>query len=97
MARVIEQAVKKPAGISVRLAGEKFTWKTSQPRAIFWARSRLVSSPARDQKVMPLGDWSLNIEEQGEVTGKPISGSWTPRQGSFKNRFYKSIRFIEFV
>ncbi|MBU2102502.1 MAG: hypothetical protein KKF80_03820 [Candidatus Omnitrophica bacterium] len=65
MARVIERAVKKTRYISVRLAGEEVYVENISSEgdllgAIPAGRLRLREI----QKVMPLGDWSLNIEEQ---------------------------------
>jgi hypothetical protein len=65
MARVIEQMIKKTRYISVRLSGvevyvENISIQGDLRDAVPAGKLRLREI----QKVMPLGDWSLNIEEQ---------------------------------
>jgi len=72
MARVIEQVVKKTRYISVRLAGKEFYVENISAQGNL--RDAVPAGKLRlreIQKVMPLGDWSLNIEEQWkDRTGK---------------------------
>lgn len=65
MAKVIEQAVKKTRYISVRLAGEEVYVENISRQGDL--RDAVPAGKLRlreIQKIMPLGDWSLNIEEQ---------------------------------
>jgi hypothetical protein len=72
MAKVIEQAVKKTRYISVRLAGEEVYVENISSEGDLSAAVPAGKLRLREiQKVMPLGDWSLNIEEQWQDrTGK---------------------------
>ena len=72
MARVIEQAVRKTRYISVRLAGEEvYVENISSEGDLVGAVPAGKLRLREIQKVMPLGDWSLNIEEQWkDRTGK---------------------------
>ena len=72
MARVIDQAVKKTRYISVRLAGEEvYVENISSEGALLGAVPAGRLRLREIQKVMPLGDWRLNIEEQWKGrTGK---------------------------
>ncbi len=72
MARVIEQAVKKTRYISVRLAGEEVYVENISTEGDLLSAVPVGKLRLREiQKVMPLGDWSLNIEEQWKGhTGK---------------------------
>lgn len=65
MAKIIEQAVKKARYISVRLGGqevyvENISTQGDLREAVPAGKLRLREI----QKVVPLGDWILNIEEQ---------------------------------
>jgi hypothetical protein len=65
MAKVIENAVRKTRYISVRQGGEdvyveNISIQDDLRDAVPAGKLRLREI----QKVMPLGDWSLNIEEQ---------------------------------
>ena len=65
MAKVIEQAVEKTRYISVRLAGgEVYVENISTEGDLLGAVPAGKLRLREIQKVMPLGDWSLNIEEQ---------------------------------
>jgi hypothetical protein len=65
MARVIEQAVKKTRYISVRLADEEvYVENISSEGDLLGAVPAGKLRLREIEKVMPLGDWSLNIEEQ---------------------------------
>ena len=65
MAKVIEQAVKKTRYISVRLAGEEVYVENISSEGDLLGAVPVGKLRLREiQKVMPLGDWSLNIEEQ---------------------------------
>ena len=65
MARVIEQTVKKTRYISVRLAGEEvYVENISTGGDLVCAVPAGKLRLREIEKVMPLGDWSLNIEEQ---------------------------------
>ncbi len=65
MARVIEQVVKKTRYISVRLAGEEVYVENISSEGDLLSAVPAGKLRLREiQKVMPLGDWSLNIEEQ---------------------------------
>jgi hypothetical protein len=72
MVRVIEQAVKKTRYISVRLGGEEvYVENISTGGDLVGAVPAGKLRLREIQKVMPLGDWSLNIEEQWkDRTGK---------------------------
>jgi hypothetical protein len=65
MAKVIENAVKKTRYISVRLAGEEvYVENISSEGDLLGAVPAGKLRLREIQKVMPLGDWSLTIEEQ---------------------------------
>jgi len=65
MAKVIDQAVKKTRYISVRLAGEEVYVENISSEGDLLAAVPAGKLRLREiQKVMPLGNWSLNIEEQ---------------------------------
>ncbi len=72
MARVIEQVVKKTRYISVRLSGEEVYVENISIQGDLRDAVPVGKLRLREiQKVMPLGDWSLNIEEQWkDRTGK---------------------------
>jgi len=72
MVRVIEQPVKKTRYISVRLAGEEVYVENISTEGDLLGAAPAGKIRLREiQKVMPLGDWSLNIEEQWKGrTGK---------------------------
>ncbi len=72
MAKIIEQAVKKTRYISVRLAGEEIYVENISSEGDLLGAVPVGRLRLREiQKVMPLGDWSLNIEEQWkDRTGK---------------------------
>ena len=65
MAKVIENVVRKTRYISVRLGGEEVYVENISSQGDL--RNAVPAGKLRlreIQKVMPLGDWSLNIEEQ---------------------------------
>lgn len=72
MAKVIEQSAKKARYISVRLAGEEVYVENISSESDLVGEVSAGKLRLREiQKVMPLGDWSLNIEEQWkDRTGK---------------------------
>jgi hypothetical protein len=72
MAKMIENAVRKTRYISVRLAGEEVYVENISTEGDLMCAVPAGKLRLREiQKVMPLGDWSLNIEEQWkDRTGK---------------------------
>lgn len=65
MAKVIENAVRKTRYISVRLGGEEVYVENISSEGDLLSAVPAGKLRLREiQKVMPLGDWSLNIEEQ---------------------------------
>jgi len=64
MAKVIKQAVKKTRYISVRLAGEEVYVENISTEGDLLSAVPAGKLRLREiQKVMPLGDWILKIEE----------------------------------
>lgn len=72
MSKIIENAVKKTRYISVRLSGEEVYVENISTQGDL--RDAIPAGKLRlreIQKIMPLGNWSLNIEEQWKSqTGK---------------------------
>ena len=65
MAKVTENVVRKTRYISVRLAGEEIYVENISSEGDLLGAVPAGKLRLREiQKVMPLGDWSLNIEEQ---------------------------------
>jgi len=64
MAKIIEQAVKKTRYISVRRAGEEIYVENISSEGDLLGAVPVGRLRLREiQKVMPLGDWSLNSQE----------------------------------
>jgi len=65
MAKMIEKTVRKTRYISVRLGGEEVYVENISTEGDLLGAVPAGKLRLREiQKVMPLGDWSLNIEEQ---------------------------------